>query len=209
MTNTFDAGQVGRITASINLAIGKATRVSPMVKAGSDDIRQSAWIKVLVSYDSKRDEMCSKVRATRKDLAGKQGLKSDQSGWTHAEHGNCPEAFAFTVAYREAMDYLRNAKGKHRADKASLDAPTSSDDDNDQTMVDIMPSHTPSALDMLMSGEIQTQVERALPQLSPTLRSVVSTVLADDRALTGAERISKMRAIDEIQGSVSHRYMVR
>jgi DNA-directed RNA polymerase specialized sigma24 family protein len=110
-------------------------------------------------------------------------------------------AIAYMVARTVATDYLRGRlySGGSKLAGLSNDG-TSTDEDGTEVQLDL-PDYTPSALDLMISSARESEVATALGTLSATERSAISTVLADDRAMTGAERIARQRAIASLQES--------
>jgi DNA-directed RNA polymerase specialized sigma24 family protein len=110
-------------------------------------------------------------------------------------------AIAYMVARTVATDYLRGRlySGGSKLAGLSNDG-TSTDEDGTEIQVDL-PDHAPTALDMMISSARESEVATALGTLSATERSAISTVLADERAMTGAERIARQRAIASLQES--------
>ena len=116
-----------------------------------------------------------------------------------------PGACAYIVARTVATDYLRGRTyaGGNKVAGLSSDGSTS-DEDGDSVALDL-PDHVPSALDLLISGERTLSVADALAELTAPQREAVRADLADERILTGAERIAKMRAVESIQESVGRK----
>ncbi len=112
-------------------------------------------------------------------------------------------AIAYMVARTVATDYLRGRLYSGGSKLAGLSNDTitlPTDDDGSEIQIDL-PDYAPSALDMMISSARESEVATALGTLSATERSAISTVLADERAMTGAERIARQRAIASLQES--------
>ena len=199
MTTALTPSQYRAITIAMETAIGKVSQsVSKIVAMHSDDIVQDAWVKFLASYDQDRADATIAPDPTF-NVNAYSVVRSD-AGWTKvrsAVEGHT--AFAYRVAYRVAIDYLRNRSGKLRPDKASLDATRNDVDGNESTIADHIPCQNPTALDMLIAGQRQTAVVKAIGTLPTSGIRAMEATLDDDRALTNAERIAKMRALESLQ----------
>ena len=113
------------------------------------------------------------------------------------------EALMYTVSYTVATDFLRGRNYAGGSKESHLSDLSTEDDEGNTSEVDVE-DRAPSALDLMMSGEIDAKLTIALSELTTAQASAIKADLDDDRALSGSERIGKMRAIEAMQ-SVSYR----
>ena len=207
--NTFNVSETGRISDAIGKAISKVARLNPYVMNHAEDVSQTTWIKVLLSYDAATDMRARNFREAGKEaptitrLHSYKTTSTERAKWSSADHDRCPEAFAYRVAYRIALDFLRGREyAGGSKNHASLDAEVNTDDGS-VTIGDLVPCQDPTALDLIMSGEIDAKLAVGLASLTPAQGSAIKADLADERALTGSERIGKMRAIEAMQYAIT------
>lgn len=190
---TFNKEQTGKI----NDAIAKVVRKLPSVRNHADDLRQDTWCKILTTYNPMR------ANHNGEPVAIKHG----------STLANSPEgAYAFRVAYNIALDYLRGRSIgpsvlEHKTCRNSLNREVKDRDNNAS-------EHATEEIDLLSVAPTSIQVTEdshesqladvhsAMATLSPVMQDAISVAMSDHRALTGSERIAKMRALDKIRAMV-------
>ena len=113
--------------------------------------------------------------------------------------GTEPSALAWRVASNEARDFLRGraSAGAQKRD-AREQSMSTEDEDGNVVSLDIADS-APNPLEMLEMRQLDAALTCAISELTPGQASGVAGFLAsDDDAMTGAERIAKMRAVDAL-----------
>jgi|HubBroStandDraft_6_1064221.scaffolds.fasta_scaffold350345_2 RNA polymerase sigma factor (sigma-70 family) len=107
-------------------------------------------------------------------------------------------ALAWRIATNEVANYLND----HSAHGARTDAMESTDEDGHMSTMDI-PDDSTNAHVMLANAQRDAALKAAIGKLSPAERQAIEVHLDDDRALTGSERIAKMRATDALEESLN------
>lgn len=118
-----------------------------------------------------------------------------------ADRGTAPGAMAWRVAVNEATDYLRGRSvGAIRNRDQSL---TTEDDDGVESISDIA-DDSANPFDLLAARQLDAEITRGISNLPDGMKAGIRSFYAsDDEAMSGADRIAKMRAVDALSESLS------
>lgn len=196
MGHTTTMQALDAINQAINVVIAKSR--SPMLINDRDDVQQSAMIKVLLGYDEIKGHLNmvrkNEIADQHRDLGLDLGYKNRSA--------TPVAAYAYTVAYTTAMDYLRgrvHAGATHRNEVVKMDSPARHEDSEDLTTFgDLQPDRAPSAFDRIANMQRANLLVDEIEDLSKVQRAALDTWLHSDANLDGKTRINKMRAIDKI-----------
>lgn len=107
---------------------------------------------------------------------------------------------AYTTAFNLALDFTRG-RACYGAEHKGVSSLTVTDESGADIAMDIADGSV-SARDIMIQSERDENIANAVASLSDAHKRALEVALADDVALSGADRIAKMRAIDALQESV-------
>lgn len=179
------------------MAITKVMRMHGKIAADTDDLIQDSWINVCKGYDAERGQDSVKWRTESDNANLAYLLKVNPRILEKGKDAVSPvSGFAYRVAYRVALDYVR---GRYRA--ACLESLDHADD-NEPSLLDTLSDQSPDCVSAMQRAAKEYSVCQAVDALSAVEHDAIVTYLDDERAMTGGERIAKVRAISHMQESI-------